>query len=446
MIMEPARSVSSESTPCWQRVITARFYTILTILSLTLVAGGAQAHPWSWGVCGWGTYAQASHCRSVCGAPYIAYSNPRYTPLVYACSERERQRAGSPGPASATNKGAKPTASPPKTPATAETSAPTSKKETSSQAKPQTPKEASSQAKVPSLKTGAERKSKYEKSVALKEESEPTNNAPSKPRAEASQKKPNLIRPQAAEACKDDMSNCGGGNSAIPPSTHPQVPWGLQNPNFQNQKQQQLTSPRPGYLLPNDTYGGIRSRPNLTSSGSPSIAPWLDAVGTALFGALAEAEVPTTSELSEQRRELDAAIRTDKENRDRERVRKQLGADPGNDYQVFPRERVQTAPPSNAPAQQDLESTPASNSFRESAVSVHTEFQQSSDTPRDLRDLDDPSHGMLGPTDNRLPVPPEPSWWTQQKWNTEQWAADKWNNFKENIKSLGHTLGDWFFN
>jgi hypothetical protein len=249
----------------------------------------------------------------------------------------------------------------------------------------------------------------------------------------------NSIQPQAAEACKDDMSNCGGGNSVIPPSTPPQTPWGLRNPkqftnpNFQNQKQQQLTNPRPGYLLPNDTYGGIRSGPNLASSGSPSIAPWLDAIGTALFGSLAEAEVPTTSELSEQRRELDAAIRTDKENRDRERVREQLG-------DVFPRERVQIAPPSNAPAQQGLESTPASNSFRGS------EFQQSSDTPRDLRDLDDPSHGMLGPTDFPLPAPPEPSWWTQQKWNVEHWTADKWNNFKENMKSLGDRLSDWFFN
>ena len=67
-------------------------------------------------------------------------------------------------------------------------------------------------------------------------------------------------------------------------------------------------------------------------------------------------------------------------------------------------------------------------------------------SPQPYSDESPQSHGILGPNSFPESVPPEPSWWTQQEWNVEQWAADKWNNFKQNMKSLGETLADWFWN
>ncbi len=151
--------------------------------------------------------------------------------------------------------------------------------------------------------------------------------------------------------------------------------------------------PTPQYLLTDSTP---KPTPSLSQ---PPVAPWLEVIATALFGALAEAE-PTDSSLAQQG----------------------IEATPGSD---------------------SFEATPESDNFGE----PDTNTQKSSDPSfQSYPDYDPRSHGVLGPNDYPRPVPPEPSWWTQQEWQAEQWAADRWNNFKQNLKSLGQSLGDWFWN
>ena len=193
----------------------------------------------------------------------------------------------------------------------------------------------------------------------------------------------------------DSMQNCGGNSSngdpwnpPLPSNGPPVRPW-----SFQNQKQS--TTTRPEYMLPNEAYraySGTGSANNLSSSESPDLAPWLDVIGAALFGELAEAETTDTT----------------------------------------------SVPP--------IEATPASDTFGEDQVATDVSNPESPTRARRQYSDDDPrSHGVLGPNTYPMPVPPvppEPSWWDQQKWNAEQWTTDRWNNFKENMKSLG----EWFFN
>jgi hypothetical protein len=205
-------------------------------------------------------------------------------------------------------------------------------------------------------------------------------------------------RPQDAGACKDDMSNCGGGNSVMPPTTHPQVPWGLQNPRqlptSSGQNQRQVQNPSPVYLLPNDTYRGARS--GSTSTEPPVIAPWLEAIGAVLFGSLAEAEQLTNINTP--------VINTP----------------------------VQQLTNINTPVQQGVESTQESNSFADSGGNFpDMNVQNSPDRGSYQYQDDDPrSRGILGSTNTPLPVPPEPSWWTRQEWKVEQWFSDKWDSLK----------------
>jgi hypothetical protein len=264
MIMKPARSVSSESTPCWQRVITARLYTTLTTLSLTLVAGGAQAHPWSWGVCGWGTEAQSRHCNSICNRS--DFGNPQYTQLVYACSERVRQqeiqagRSASPPAAATTN-------SSPKTPATAR----------GTDKALGTTQPASAHAPI------EHREPQPITSKVAK--TQPIDEAPA-----SNQKSVQPGSARDAGACNDAMTNCGGSGgspwaSTTPSPQGPVRPWGFENPN-------QVTTTRPTYLTPNIQYSvnlGAPSPSTTTASRLPPVAPWLDVLGTILFGEMAEA-------------------------------------------------------------------------------------------------------------------------------------------------------------
>jgi hypothetical protein len=269
MIMKPARSASSESTPCWKRVTTARFHTALTILSLTLVAGGAQAHPWSWGVCGWGTPAQMSHCNSICNRS--DFGNPQYTQLVYACSERVRQqeiqagRGGSPLGVATTN-------SPPKSPATTR----------SADKALGTTQPASAQAPIEHR------------------EPQPTTSkvAKTQPIDEASASNPKSVQRGGSArdtgACNDAMTNCSGSGgspwaSTTPSPQGPVRPWGFENPN-------QVTPARPAYLTPNIQYSanlGAPSPSTTTASRLPPVAPWLDVLGTIFFGETAAAETPS---------------------------------------------------------------------------------------------------------------------------------------------------------